>query len=131
LARASTTGRHAGEDQNVFAFGAEYDVIDMIAVRAGYNYGKSTVLPKGINPLFGAISEHHATGGLGIHDFGVAGLAIDLAFEYSPATTVKSDAANQMAYEPSMPGATPSPNGYALEVSMSQMTFHVGARYDF
>lgn len=118
------------EDQNVFAVGAEYTFIDMIALRAGYNYGASAATATGINPLFPAVSESHITGGLGlIHILG--GLSVDLAFEFSPENKVASNAANQMAFQPSMPGQTPVANGYQTETGMSQMTIHAGLSYDF
>ena len=118
------------EDQNVFAVGAEYTFIDMIALRAGYNYGASTATATGINPLFPAVSESHITGGIGFKHI-VGGLSVDLAFEFSPENKVASNAANQMAFQPSMPGQTPMPNGYQTETGMSQMTIHAGVSYDF
>jgi long-chain fatty acid transport protein len=118
-------------DQNVIAAGAQYDIVHLVAVRAGYNYGSNPVDGGGVNPLFPAVAVHHIAGGLGVHDFGVKGLAFDAAFEYVPGVTVTSDADNQMAQEPAMPGAASTPNGYQVGVEMSQTTFHLGASYTF
>jgi long-chain fatty acid transport protein len=123
--------RMAWVDQNVIAAGVEYDLFDLVALRAGYNYGSNPVTADGVNPLFPALTVHHVTGGVGVHDFGVKGLAFDLAFEVAPASSVTSNANAQMAQEPAMPGAEPTPNGYQVGVEMDQMTFHLGASYAF
>ncbi|MEZ4222997.1 MAG: outer membrane protein transport protein [Polyangiaceae bacterium] len=112
-------------DQVVAAVGAEYSVVADVALRIGYNYGKSPVEPDGINPLFPAVSEHHLTLGAGARV--LAGLGFDAAVEYSPKNTVSSNAQNQMALQP----GTNTPSGYSFDVAMSQLTVHLGARYLF
>ena len=72
------------EDQRVYALGFEYKPGN-IAYRAGYNYGNSPIKSNGINPLFPAISEHHASVGLGISS---GKLDIDFALEYAAPSKV-------------------------------------------
>lgn len=83
--------KHEWRDQAVMALGFEYKP-DHIAIRAGYNYGKTPVSGAGINPLFATTTEHHLTVGLGI-EFGDG--ALDLALEYAfPNRVNGTDASN-------------------------------------
>jgi long-chain fatty acid transport protein len=113
-------------DQLAFAVGGEYEIIPSFAVRAGYNYGKSPVRSDGVNPLFPAVSEHHFAFGVGVRPIPKK-LSFDFAMEVSPANTVSTDANNQLAHQP----GTTNPNGYSVDVSMSQVTAHIGASYRF
>jgi long-chain fatty acid transport protein len=113
-------------DQLAFAVGGEYELAPTFAVRLGYNYGKSPVRSDGINPLFPAVSEHHFAFGVGVRPVPKT-LSVDLGVEISPATKVSSDASNQLAHQP----GTTSPNGYSVDVSMAQVTAHLGASYRF
>ncbi|PKL15674.1 MAG: aromatic hydrocarbon degradation protein [Spirochaetae bacterium HGW-Spirochaetae-5] len=56
------------EDQIVYKFGIQYEVISMLKVRAGVNYGKMPVSDTALkaNMFFPAVSEWHYTAGLGV-----------------------------------------------------------------
>ena len=117
------------DDQLVVAVGAQYQIIDILAVRMGYNWGKSPVTEAGINPIFPAVAVHHVTGGLSVEI--IEGLRADVALEVALENSVKSNADNQLAHEPMPPPAEGGPNGYAIEVAMSQLTGHVAMTYAF
>lgn len=72
------------EDQWVFKIGAQYRVMERLALRAGYNYGKMPLDPSRAfeNIAFPAIAEHHITAGVGI-DL-TDRLGINLAAMYVP-----------------------------------------------
>ncbi|HNX23693.1 MAG TPA: outer membrane protein transport protein [Spirochaetota bacterium] len=80
------------EDQIVYKFGLQYEVIPMVKVRAGVNYGKmplsedTTALQA--NTFFPAVSEWHYTAGLGIK--ATDKLTVDLGYMYSPEAKVDS-----------------------------------------
>ena len=113
-------------DQVVLAVGTELEVLPKrLRARAGYNHAISPVDGEGINALFPAVVEDHVTGGLGVTI--IDGLTMDGAFEYAFENSVKSNEKNQMAQQP----GTTTPNGYAFEVAMKQMTVHIGAGYEF
>ena len=118
-------------DQDVIAAGAEYTLLGLVPLRAGYAYARSTVGPEGVNALFPAIAEHNVTVGAGLRGL-VPGLALDVAFLYTPRTTVTSDASNPAGYLPE-PGADgqPVPSGYKLSAGLDGMEFHVGVGYQF
>jgi len=101
-------------DQIVYKFGLQYEVIPMLKIRAGINYGKmplseanSTALQA--NMFFPAVSEWHYTAGAGIKL--TDKLAIDLGYMYSPEAKVKT--AN---------------NG---EAKMTQFAVDMGIAYNF
>jgi long-chain fatty acid transport protein len=56
------------DDQWVFKVGAQYRATRMLALRAGYNYGKMPLDPNRAfeNIAFPAVAEHHITAGLGL-----------------------------------------------------------------
>lgn len=91
----STTGNnnfHMGwDDQIVYKFGLQYEVIPMLKLRAGLNYGKmplnenATALQA--NMFFPAVAEWHYTAGLGVKLS--EKLAVDLGYMYSPEAKVK------------------------------------------
>lgn len=119
------------QDGYMVAGGAEYAIKpDFLFVRAGYNYSRPIANENGINPLFPPIAMHHITAGVGLHKFW-KGLSIDFAMEYAIPNEVKSNDVNQMGFQPSMPGMTPQPSGYRVDVSMQQITAHLVASYDF
>lgn len=118
------------EDVLIEAVGIEFEAMqDRLWVRAGYNHGNSAVTETGISPLFQPISEHQVTAGLGVRIWDR--LTADLAFEWAPKNTVKSDASNQMALEPSVTGVVPDPNNYRMEVSMQHFTGYLSVGYEF
>lgn len=55
------------KNQWVFKFGAQYRVVPQVALRAGYNYGRSPLDASRAfeNIAFPAIAEHHITAGIG------------------------------------------------------------------
>jgi long-chain fatty acid transport protein len=53
------------KDQWVIAAGAEFRASPAVTLRGGYNHGPSPVPDTTLNPLFPAITEDHATAGLG------------------------------------------------------------------
>ncbi|QQR89695.1 MAG: outer membrane protein transport protein [Myxococcales bacterium] len=115
----------------VLAFGTEYALLkDFLFIRAGYNYGKTPATASGINPLFPPVTQHHLTAGLGFKDV-ESGVKMDLAGEYGFTGKVSSSSENQMAYQPALPGQTPQPNGYSVDVQMKQLSIYLGLGYDF
>ncbi len=78
------------DDQIVYKFGLQYEVMPMLKVRAGVNYGKmplsdSNAAALQANMFFPAVAEWHYTAGLGVKV--TEKLAIDLGYMYSPEAT--------------------------------------------
>ena len=109
-------------DQFVYKIGIQYQVHPMIALRAGYNYGKMP-LESGRafeNIAFPAVSEHHITAGLGINLTNK--LTLNIGGMYSP--TAKLTGSN----------AGYPPAGQAIanyETEMSQYSIDMGLAYTF
>lgn len=105
-------------DQVVFKLGAQYAVqaVKGLAVRAGYNYGKSPLNEDRAfeNVAFPAIAEHHFTVGAG-YDAGP--LTVNVAAQYSPEATLQ--------------GSDPMMGIGAYEARMSQLAFDLGVAYRF
>jgi long-chain fatty acid transport protein len=106
-------------DQVVYKLGAQYQIaaVKGLAVRAGYNYGKSPLNKDRAfeNVAFPAIAEHHFTLGAG-YDAGK--VTVNVAAQYSP--------------EAKLTGANPMEQGIvAYEVRMSQLAFDLGLAYRF
>lgn len=70
------------ENQTVYALGVEYRFNHSFTLRAGANHGDSVVPDSSANPLFPAITEDHATLGLG-YNWGsnTFNFAVERAFE--------------------------------------------------
>lgn len=85
--------RHRWQDQNILSAGAEYQG-DLLIMRIGYNYGRTPLTPEGLNPLFGATTEHHLAAGLGWQNDSVR---YDLALEYGLPRTLKGGLASDWA----------------------------------
>lgn len=118
-------------DGLALSVGTEFEAMkDLLWVRAGYNYSRPVVTEAGINGLFPPVTSHHITAGVGMRRL-VGGLGFDLAFEYAPKTKLASGPSNQMSFEPPLPGSSPSPNGYAFDVSMQQFTSYLSVNYLF
>jgi len=105
------------DDQTVYKLGVEYRPIDKLALRAGFNYGKSPIqpglAPSGLPTVFAnypfpAISEYHYTLGLGYKMD--KNMAVNAYYLYSPKTTITDT-------------FTP------VELSMSQNAFGLGINY--
>jgi long-chain fatty acid transport protein len=105
-------------DQFVYKIGIQYQVHPMIALRAGYNYGKMP-LDSGRafeNIAFPAVSEHHITAGLGINL--TKKLTLNIAGMYSPtAKLTGSNAAGQYIAN--------------YDTEMSQYSIDMGLAYTF
>lgn len=109
------------DDQTVIKVGAEFRPSNNLALRVGYNYGKSPiqgdVLPPAggggatavmLNSYFPAVSEHHVTLGLGYQMD--KNLAINAYYLYSPKTKISD---------------TISP----VSIEMTQNAFGIGVNY--
>lgn len=72
------------DDQVIYKFGIEYDLIEKIKLRAGYNYGKNPLNSARAfeNIAFPTIGEHHITGGIGIDV--TEALSVHFGFMYAP-----------------------------------------------
>ncbi len=82
------------DDQIVYKFGLQYDVIPLLKLRAGINYGKMPLAEGNASALnanlfFPAVAEWHFTAGAGIRLGEKTG--IDIGFMYSPEAKVKSN----------------------------------------
>jgi long-chain fatty acid transport protein len=101
------------DDQIVYKFGLQYEVIPMLKIRAGVNYGKMPLNDGNTNALkanmfFPAVSEWHYTAGLGVRLN--EKITIDFGGMYSPEASVD------------VPGG---------EVTMSQYSLDMGIAYNF
>ncbi len=118
------------EDQTIVAVGMEY-MPGNTAYRIGYNYGKSPVTGQGINPLFPAITEHHASAGLG---WKFDSVQIDFALEYAFPGKVKGSDMSDWDMFHALSGLTIDQvqNPYFNHsVTMYQIIPHIGATYKF
>lgn len=117
------------EDQVVYKVGAEFRPNDTLALRAGFNYGKSPIQGGNrtengsmdaafANYPFPAISETHFTVGLG-YKMG-KNVALNAYYLYAPKVT-------ETATGTSMTSGGPFPAG--TKISMSQNAFGVGINY--
>lgn len=121
------------EDQTIIAIGTEYKTED-VAYRAGYNYGKSPVGERGINPLFPAVTEHHVFGGLGFF-FG-EDLELNIALEYAFPSTVEGGDMSDWDMFHAISAGYPSINTvrtpyFNHSTSMYQIVPHLGIVYKF
>ena len=110
------------KDQWVVKLGAQYKVLEKLALRAGFNYGKMPLDPSRAfeNLVFPAVAENHFTAGAGY----AVTPAIDLllAGMYSP--TAKISGTN----------AGPPPGGQLIasySTQMSQYQIDLGATFKF
>lgn len=76
-------------DQLVYKLGVQYTPIQLISIRAGFNYGKSPLPSSGIDPaqpgvnaVFPAITEYHITAGAGLNLS--ENLSINIAAMFAP-----------------------------------------------
>lgn len=75
------------KDQTVIALGVEQRVTDRLRLRAGFNYGRSPVPPRTMQPVLAAIHERHLTGGFAYDidtDWSLSG-----SFELQPGNRVR------------------------------------------
>jgi long-chain fatty acid transport protein len=126
------------KDQWVIALGGEFKPTQKLALRAGYNYGKSPIRGGAKNPMnanripnfaapfsdfqiaffnligFPAITEHHVTLGLG-YEF-TKNFSIDLAYEHAFKKKVS---------------ATDNVFGYFIEAQNTQNAISIGLNWKF
>jgi long-chain fatty acid transport protein len=113
-------------DQFVYKIGVQYTPHPIIALRAGYNYGKMPLNSDRAfeNIAFPAVSEHHFTAGLGINL--TKQLTLNIGGMYSP--TAKLSGSNPGSPMP------PTPTGQGIssyETQMSQYALDMGLAYTF
>ncbi len=103
-------------DQIVLKIGAQYDVSDVLEVRAGYNWGGNPLKKDRAfeNIAFPAIAVHHFTLGAG-YQFGA--ITVNAAAVWSPESTLS--------------GSNGAQNISAYETRMSQLAFDLGAAWKF
>ena len=104
-------------DQFVYKVGVQYMVHPMVALRAGYNYGKMPLNSNRAfeNIAFPAVSEHHITAGLGINF--TKQLTLNVGGVYSPTTKLS--------------GANLAQGIASYETQMSQYSVDMGVSYTF
>ncbi len=105
-------------DQWVFKLGAQYRVSKLLALRAGYNYGKSPLDASRPfeNIAFPAVAEHHITAGFGL----------DLSDRFSVAL------AGMYVPESKVTGSNPQQQLIAsYQASMSQVAVDMSVGYRF
>jgi long-chain fatty acid transport protein len=113
-------------DQFVYKVGVQYMVHPMVALRAGYNYGKMPLDGNRAfeNIAFPAVSEHHFTAGVGINF--TKQLTLNIGGMYSP--EAKLTGSNAGSPFP------PTPTGQGIssyETEMSQYSLDMGLAYIF
>ncbi|HZU91677.1 MAG TPA: outer membrane protein transport protein, partial [Stellaceae bacterium] len=101
-------------DQYVLALGAAFDLTPATVLWAGYNYGRDPIPAATLNPLLGAIGEHHVTAGFGwrISPRWMLGMAAEYLL---PTTAPSTDAELPLA-----PG---------LRVNTGYFAVHAGLRW--
>ncbi|MBT3250322.1 MAG: aromatic hydrocarbon degradation protein [Candidatus Marinimicrobia bacterium] len=97
------------EDQTVIALGAEYQLFNSLALRAGYNYSENPVPDSYLNALFPATVESHLTAGCRYN----IGSASEVNFSFSVVPEVKNTNPGNGSTMP------------AVESTHSQMNFSV------
>lgn len=109
------------DDQVVVKVGGQYAATPWLALRAGYNYGKSPLAAGRYfeNLAFPAIAEHHVTGGVGL---ALGKADVNLGVVYVPEAKLSGTATQQT------PGG---PVDVAYQTKMSQVAFDLGVAYRF
>ncbi len=104
-------------NQFVYKVGVQYTVIPMIALRAGYNYGKMPLNSDRAfeNIAFPAVSEHHITAGIGINF--TKQFTLNIGGMYSPPAKLT--------------GSNPAQGISSYETQMSQYSIDMGLTYTF
>lgn len=102
------------DQQLVYKVGVEYDLNEKVALRAGYNYGKSPLDSSRAfeNISFPAIAEHHITAGMGIKL--TEKLTLNLGFMYAPKVSLRT--ANSAQF---IDTATTEMSQYAVDVGLA------------
>jgi long-chain fatty acid transport protein len=104
-------------NQFVYKIGVQYTLSPMIALRAGYNYGKMPLNSDRAfeNIVFPAIVEQHITAGIGVHL--TKQFTLNLGFMYAP--------------EVKITGSNLSQGIVSYETKMSQYSLDLGISYTF
>ena len=104
-------------DQVVLKVGAQYKVLPSLALRAGYNYGKSPLDASRTfeNIAFPAVAEHHITAGFGLNLS--QKFSFNLAAMYVP--------------EAKLSGSNPAQMIASSTTTMSQVAFDGNVAYQF
>jgi len=84
------------QDQIVMAFGLQYEFVDNLYGRLGYNYGRNPVPYTTVFPVFPAIVEHHLALGMG-YEYKFFG--INAAYEHAFANKQKASINSRVANE--------------------------------
>ncbi len=105
------------EDVNIFKFGAQWDVNEDLALRAGYSLGENPISSSEVlfNIIAPGVIEHHITGGLSYKV--TENSTINVGAFYAPASSVS--------------GPNPLSPGNTIELEMSQFEFTVGWGWKF
>ena len=105
-------------DQFVYKIGVQYTVHPMVALRAGYNYGKHPLNTNRAfeNIAFPAVAEHHFTAGVGLNL--TKQFTINIGGTYSPVTKLSGSNIMQQGI-------------VSYETQMSQYSLDMGLSYTF
>ena len=105
-------------DQFVYKLGVQYMVHPMVALRAGYNYGKMPLSSDRAfeNMAFPAVSEHHITAGIGINL--TKQFTLNIGGMYSPPAKISGSNIMQQGI-------------VSYETEMSQYSIDMGVTYTF
>jgi long-chain fatty acid transport protein len=105
-------------DQFVYKLGVQYMVHPMVALRAGYNYGKMPLSSDRAfeNMAFPAVSEHHITAGIGINL--TKQFTLNIGGMYSPPAKISGSNMMQQGI-------------VSYETEMSQYSIDMGVTYTF
>jgi len=96
--------------------GAEFRATNAITLRGGYNFGENPVPDATLNPLFPAITQQHATAGVGYTWAGnTVNLALERAFEASQTNPNTDPNVN-----PFGPGATVNHSQWTVSLGFSR-----------
>ncbi|MDD5439309.1 MAG: outer membrane protein transport protein [Candidatus Omnitrophica bacterium] len=119
--RTPVNGGFGWRDQWVFATGGEYTLFDKLALRLGYEYGRSQIRRKVVfaNALMPLVMEHHLTTGFSYYI--LKNLSLDLVWEHH-FKGVQSDDGSGDAY---------SVNGKGTKVTAAADIIGVGLGYMF
>jgi len=105
-------------DQFVYKVGVQYTVHPMVALRAGYNYGKMPLNSDRAfeNMAFPAVAEHHFTAGVGLNL--TKQFTINIGGTYSPVAKISGSNMMQQGI-------------VSYETQMSQYSLDMGLTYTF
>jgi len=106
------------KDAIILKFGGEYDVSNVLTLRAGYSYSKNPIPEETIIPIMPAILEHHVMAGCS-YDL-VKQLTLSMALEYGLKNTVTGSNPHLVATEYNN-----------SESSLQNLLGHISLTYNF